>query len=85
MPITDVELVDLRLRYDAAYDAYQSRAQAVVDLGRRGEQPSPQLLASEAKALETLVQARERYRAALGQLTILSDGPPPVLSGGPPR
>ena len=37
MPITDVEIRDLRRRYEAAYDAYQSYVRAAVDLENRGE------------------------------------------------
>jgi hypothetical protein len=74
MPITDVEIRDLRRRYEAAYDAYQSYVRAAVDLENRGEL-SPQLLASKAKALGELNQARESYRSALARIGFLSGNP----------
>ena len=65
---TERELLDLRLRFQSAYAAYQSCAQALAELGRKGEQPSAELLVQESEALRKLNEARERYRDALIQM-----------------
>ena len=49
MPITEAQILDLRLRYATAYDAYHSCVRALVELGMKGERPTPQLLEKEAK------------------------------------
>ena len=77
MPITEAELRELRLRYESAYDAYQSCVHALAELGRNGGRPSRELLENEAKALRELTEARERYRDALVQVAFLSDDPTP--------
>jgi hypothetical protein len=71
MSATEAELVDLRLRYEAAYDAYQGCLQALEESERRRERPSPQLLALEPCALNELNEARRRYRDALIEVAFL--------------
>jgi ABC-type branched-subunit amino acid transport system substrate-binding protein len=67
----EAELLTLRLRYEAAYDAYRCCVKALAEAGRR---PSHQLLVKEASALRALREARERYRGALLQI----DFDPPI-------
>jgi hypothetical protein len=65
MPTSEAELRHLRMRLEAAYDAYQSCVTTLVQIERRRERPSPEFLASEAATLRTLNDARERYREAI--------------------
>ena len=76
MPTSEAELRHLRLRLEAAYDAYHSCVRALVEIERRRERPSPEFLASEAATLRTLTDARERYREAI----MLADFSPRVSS-----
>ena len=71
-PISDAELVDLRLRYETAYDAYQA---SVFALEKAGAGAAPQLLARHAEMLRHLNEERARYRDALIQVAFLSDDP----------
>ena len=72
-PISDADLVDLRLRYETAYDAYQACVFALEETSRRGEQPAASLLARHAETLRRLNEERARYRDALVQVAFLSD------------
>lgn len=58
-------LQDLRLRYHAAYAAYQSCSRAVSEATLSGEVPSPLLLEQEAKALGALTKTRANLLAAM--------------------
>ena len=62
---TEVVLRELRQRYQAAYEAYQSCVQALAEIERKGEMPSEELLTKESHALHELNEARDRYRDAL--------------------
>jgi hypothetical protein len=64
-PVTEDELRDLRLKYQAAYTAYQSCVDALTALNLKGETPSDELLEMEAKALRELNETRAAYRDAL--------------------
>jgi hypothetical protein len=75
MAIRETELRELRLRYEATYDAYQSCVEALANVQRQGSRPTHDLLAAEAKALRELNEARERYRDALMAIAFLSDDP----------
>jgi hypothetical protein len=75
MPISEAELLDLRQKYQAAYTAYQSCVDALAQISLKGEKASAELLASEARALRELNEARERYRDALMQIAF---DPPPL-------
>jgi hypothetical protein len=55
----------LRLRYNAAYLAYQSCAQAVSEARVADEPPSVEFLGREVKALRELTKARANFLAAL--------------------
>ena len=72
-PISDAELVDLRLRYESAYDAYQACVFALEEASRRGDEPAVSLLARHAETLRRLNVERARYRDALLQAAFLSD------------
>lgn len=72
-PISDAELIDLRLRYESAYDAYQGCIFALEEALRRGDQPPPELQARHAETLHRLNEERARYRDALVQAAFLSD------------
>ena len=76
MPITDAELVDLRLRYEAAYAAYQSCVLALEEVWRGGGKPAAELLERHKTALRELNEERKRYRDALVQVAFLSDDSP---------
>ena len=73
MPISDAELVDLRLRYESAYKAYQSYVLALEEVWRGGEKPSADLLERQKKALRELNEERKHYRDALVQVAFLPD------------
>ena len=73
MPITDSKLVELRLRYEAAYGAYQSCVLALEEAWRGGERPSAELLDRHTTMLRDLNEQRRRYRDALVQVAFLKD------------
>jgi hypothetical protein len=66
-PISDAELVDLRLRYEAAYDAYRACVFALQKAWRPGDEPAQQLVTRHAETLRRLNEERARYRDALVQ------------------
>jgi hypothetical protein len=72
MAPTEDKLRELRQKYQAAYTAYQSCVDALTELSFKGEKPSAELLAKEAKALRELNETRAAYRDAL--LEIAFDG-----------
>jgi hypothetical protein len=74
-PISDTELVDLRRRYEAAYDAYQACVCALEKAWHPGAEPSPDLLARHAETLRHLNEERARYRDTLIQAAFLSYDP----------
>ena len=47
-PVTDARLRELRLRYNAAYTAYQSSVLALNEAAMSGKPPSKTLLDNEA-------------------------------------
>lgn len=71
--ISDAELVDLRLRYETAYDAYRTCVFTLEAAWRNGDEPGPELLARQAEALRHLNGERARHRDALVQAAFLSD------------
>ena len=75
MAISEAELRELRVKYEAAYDAYQSCIEALANIERKRSRPTHELLAAETKALRELNDARERYRDALMEIAFLSDDP----------
>jgi len=71
--ISDAKLVDLRLRYETAYDAYQACVFALEAAWRQGDEPAPELLAQHTETLRHLNGERARYRDALVQAAFLPD------------
>ena len=76
MPITDAQLVDLRLKYEAAFSAYQICVLALEEVWRAGGMAQAHLLERHATALRDLNVERTRYRDALVQVAFLSDDSP---------
>jgi len=68
---SDAELVDLRLRYETAFDAYHVCVFALEEAWRQGDEPAPELLARHAESLRHLNVERGRYRDALMQTAFL--------------
>lgn len=80
-PPADAVLQDLRLRYHAAYSAYQACARAVTEATMSGEAPSPALLEQEAKALGALTKTRANLLAAMAKEASAAEPP----ANGPSR
>jgi hypothetical protein len=66
---SEADLRELRMRYNAAYSAYQSCLLALNEAAMSGESPSTELLENEAKALRELTEARGALLAAMAQAT----------------
>jgi hypothetical protein len=66
--ITDAALRESRLKYNAAYTAYQSCVIALNEAAMSGKKPSPELLKKESTALRELTEARSRLLAAMAEL-----------------
>jgi hypothetical protein len=64
-PLAEAALQELRLRYHAAYAAYQACVRAVTEATMSGQIPSPMLLEQEAKALGALTKTRANLLAAM--------------------
>jgi len=67
--ITEAALRELRLKYNAAYAAYQSCVMALNEAVFGGKKPTAELLASESAALGQLTDARTHLLRALAGLT----------------
>ena len=65
LKIKEAALRGLRLKYNAAYSAYQSCVRALSEVSMAGEAPSAELLENEAKALRELTGARANLLAAM--------------------
>jgi hypothetical protein len=63
---TEATLETLRMKYQTAYEAYQGCARALIEAGKDGGKPSPQLLDNESKAIHRLNEARSALIAAMG-------------------
>jgi len=62
---SDADLRELRLRYNAAYSAYQGCVIALNTAAMTGQPASPELLANEAAALRELTETRATLLAAM--------------------
>jgi hypothetical protein len=62
---SDADLRELRLRYNAAYSAYQSCVIALNTAAMTGQPASPELLANESAALRELTETRATLLAAM--------------------
>jgi hypothetical protein len=63
----EATLRTVRLRYNAAYTAYQSCVIAMNETAALGQAPSETLLANEAKSLGELNEARGNLLAAMAK------------------
>ena len=80
MPVVAAEAMqELRMRYQAAYTAYQACVRAVTEATMSGSMPSSTLLEQEAKALGTLTKTRASLLAAMADAAAPVGRPP----GGP--
>jgi hypothetical protein len=66
---SEADLRELRLRYNAAYSAYQSCLIALNEAAMSGQAASKALLENEAKALRELTEARGNLIAAMALIT----------------
>jgi hypothetical protein len=64
-PASESVLQELRMRYHAAYSAYQACVRAVAEATMAGNLPSATLLEHEAKALGALNKVRASLMAAM--------------------
>jgi len=64
-PVSETVLQELRMRYNAAYAAYQACVRAVSEAAMSGSLASPALLEREAQALSALNKARATLMAAM--------------------
>jgi hypothetical protein len=65
--ISDAEMRAARLRYNAAYSAYQSCVIALNEAVIAGQKASDELLRNEAAALRELTEARGKLLDALAK------------------
>jgi hypothetical protein len=72
-------LQELRMRYHAAYTAYQACVRAVTEATMSGAMPSSTLLEQEAKALSMLTKTRANLLAAMA----IDARPAGLLPGDP--
>jgi hypothetical protein len=66
---TEADLRDLRLRYNAAYSAYQNCVISLNEVAMSGQAASQELLKNEAAALRDLTEARATLLAAMAAAT----------------
>jgi hypothetical protein len=64
-PVSETVLQELRMRYHAAYTAYQACVRAVAEATMAGSLPSAAMLEHEAKALGALNKLRASLMAAM--------------------
>jgi hypothetical protein len=65
---SEADLRTLRLRYNAAYSAYQACLIAINEAAMSGQTASPELLKQEAAALRELNDARGNLIAAMAAM-----------------
>jgi hypothetical protein len=66
--VSEARVRTLRMRYNAAYAAYQSCLMAINEASMTGQAASPELLSSEAAALSELTEARGRLLGAMAAM-----------------
>jgi hypothetical protein len=66
--ITDTDVRVLRMRYNAAYSAYQNCVIAINAAAMAGQAASTELLQNEAAALRELTEARGQLLMAMAEL-----------------
>ena len=68
LAISEADVRTLRMRYNAAYSAYQSCVLSLNEAAMAGQRPSQELLNSEAAALFELTEARGQLLAAMAAM-----------------
>lgn len=66
---SEADLRELRLRYNAAYSAYQNCVLALNEAAMSGQAAAPDLLKNEAASLRDLTEARASLLAAMASAT----------------
>jgi hypothetical protein len=62
-----IEIDAVRSRYEAAFELYRVHALKLIERSKGGQQPSPQELAAEERALHELTRVRRELLDALAQ------------------
>lgn len=63
--MTRMEIDALRVRYEAAFEAYRQHTVKLLERSKGGQQPTPQELAAETDALYELTRLRRELLDAL--------------------
>jgi hypothetical protein len=64
--MTRIDVDGLRLRFEAALEAYRLHAARLIEQSKAGHQPPPQELVAEESALSELQRKRRELLGALG-------------------
>jgi hypothetical protein len=67
--MTRMGIDELRLRYEAAFEAYRVHTARLIDHSKGGQQPTPQELAAEEEALYELSRLRRNLLDALATVS----------------
>ena len=63
--MTRMDIDELRVRYEAAFEAYRLHTAKLLERSKGGQQPAPQELAAETDALYELTRLRRELLDAL--------------------
>src|SRR5262245_170046 len=63
--MTRMDIDELRMRYEAAFEAYRLHTAKLLERSKGGQQPTPQELAAETDALYELTRLRRELLDAL--------------------
>lgn len=63
--MTRMDIDALRVRYEAAFEAYRLHTMKLLEHSKGGQQPTPQELAAETDALYELTRLRRELLVAL--------------------
>lgn len=63
--MTRIEVDQLRLRYEAAFEVYRVHTAKLIERSKGGRQPTPQELVAEEQALYELARLRRELLDAL--------------------
>jgi hypothetical protein len=64
-PMIRIEIDGLRSRYEAVFEVYRVHTLKLIERSKGGQQPSPQELAAEERALHELTRVRRELLDAL--------------------
>lgn len=65
--MTRMEIDELRVRYEAAFEVYRVHTARLIEHSKGGQQPTPQELVAEEEALYELERARRDLLDALAR------------------